>query len=112
MTAPGTLIMCINADIRAFPSPYFKYARNAHLSGLTAGQVYTLRKIIPSKVSRNNFEVILEEIDRGYDPHSRKDEIGFDIGRFKIAQLPKSITSLLTSTPIKNDSKIKEIENV
>ena len=100
-TLPGTHIVCIIDTEGAFRVPNITKYRLG-LQGLTKGRIYTVRGIEPTIYGINKFSVILNEIDR-IALGSQKAR-GYDIGRFKIAVLPKSITSLLENVPIKEDA--------
>ena len=85
MTAPGTKIICVDDG----PTELFGVIFDN--DGLRRGEVYTLEGIFPAPDVREEpgFIVTLAELKRDVDL------IGWNIGRFKIASLPRSITSLL-----------------
>lgn len=94
MTPPGTLVVCINNGPIPLPNGKIYDASN-----LVVGQVYTLDKIIKSKPRGTYIAALLVEVSP-----TEKGVIGFKLDRFKPAVLPKCLTELLTTAPVKEDA--------
>lgn len=89
-TPPGTKIICIDAAERPNPRPDL-IRWDGHLDGLTAGEIYTVRdfRVCPFL---GRVEVRLHEIVRELDDSG---ESGFNLRRFRRADLPSCLTELL-----------------
>ena len=86
-TPPNTPLICIDTSpstdgIKQFPN-----------GGLVQGRLYHLDLIfwVPSEIGQ--FQCTLKELER-------EGGVGWNLCRFKIAQLPKSLTSLQTQRPL------------
>jgi len=93
-TPPGTKIVCIN-DTRA-------------IAPIKKNEVYTVAEIVPVEKSPSKFHVILAEIEIGITWQTMTDAKGFSLHRFRYLDLPRSITALLNTQPVKDDADLEE----
>lgn len=99
-TPPGTKIVCINAnvhDIFAVLPPNTQV--RCELNGLKQDGSYTVLRIEATPYTRSGFCVILVEIDRGKNNYNILNRGGYDIARFRYAELPRSILQCLDANP-------------
>jgi len=98
-TPRGTLIVCVDGtNSRSFsvPGPIYRWSVN-----LITGRVYVCGLILPQAFAASGYAVVLDDV-----PLRSEFDVGYDIGRFKLAVLPKSITSLLTTVPLKIEERV------
>lgn len=85
-TAPGTKVVCIRES--DFPE-----------AKIRLGEVYTVKGIIESPIFSHEFGVQLEE----HELFNSMLDIpwGYALSRFRLAELPRCLTALLTTVPTK-----------
>jgi hypothetical protein len=90
-TPPGTKVVCVDDVLSARLTHGIPKSFDLH--GIKKDEVYTVRDIVEDECSTVGFSVRLMEI-------YRPDDVGYSLLRFRLLDLPKSITSCLTSQPL------------
>jgi len=92
-TSPGTDVICIDDNAGPFGA-----------GGLRKGMIYTVARIVPAITG--GYAVVLAELApwEGFAPPWGVVEVGFDLKRFRYLNIPKSLTELLTTTPVDLDA--------
>lgn len=101
-TPPGTRVVCIDDDQFACCVPGWNYVGT--LDGLKKDVVYTIAEIVPAASLKSGFAAVLHEIvrPRVYLGFNR----GFDIARFRYADLPSCLTELLKPVHIPREELV------
>ena len=103
-TPPATKVVCIDAR----PVPVFKTSRPiGDLDGLSEGRSYNVLDIVEAPSTISGFAVVLVEIVR---PQRNLGVGGFALERFRYAELPRSITALLTSQSLVHEREREVVE--
>lgn len=94
-TPPGTRIVCVDDVARAkYNTSGIIYGGG--LDGLKSGETYTVHSVVEDPATTIGFNVVVAEISR---KGRRK---GFTLERFRYAELPKCLTELLNTTPVRD----------
>lgn len=99
-TPPGTLIVCVDDSIRHDLTPW--NTRSTDLRGLVRGKVYELAAIEDCGGAPT---AVLVGVKRSHQKHHVFKPNGFHVNRFRLAVLPKALTDILTSAPIKTKER-------